>query len=307
VSRDADCRWCRPLAFLISGALHLALIGILIWSGHSGTAKSEVRARFVGVTLAMFADAGGQNAPFRSAPAPIPEPLLSGSRPAAPERETRNEERVAQELAQEPESSTKPTVEPNSEAAFDGDPRPRADPSSEPLPKTAVSARPAAKKEKETEPVPRQKRQQKSKPERPKASGAKPAKPGSKRTAGEEATDRSPGESADGAGGGKGRSGKDSKANAQRYLAALQRAIARHRYYPLEARRRQLEGAATVYFVLLADGRIRDIRITESSGSKLLDKAAVETLTRLGAFEPIPSALGRSEWALRVPIHFSLR
>jgi protein TonB len=110
--------------------------------------------------------------------------------------------------------------------------------------------------------------------------------------------------------GGPGASGQGVGARAaaeQSYLAELQLAIARHRFYPLLARRRGREGEATVAFVIHADGRLSDVRLATSSGFESLDAAAVETLEDLGRFRPIPPEIGRTHWPLRVPISFALR
>lgn len=91
------------------------------------------------------------------------------------------------------------------------------------------------------------------------------------------------------------------------YLAALQAAIAARQQYPAEARRSGRVGAVTVAFVILADGRITQIRIAKGSGVPSLDNAALDALRRLGRFRPIPSTLGRASLALRVPVRFDLR
>jgi protein TonB len=91
------------------------------------------------------------------------------------------------------------------------------------------------------------------------------------------------------------------------YLAELQRAIARHQRFPDDARRRQRTGVATLSFVVLGDGRIRQVRVLSSSGDASLDEAAVEAMQRLNRFKPIPAVIGRQEWAMRVPIRFDLR
>jgi protein TonB len=67
-----------------------------------------------------------------------------------------------------------------------------------------------------------------------------------------------------------------------------------------------LEGTVTVFFVIKADGRIVSARVSKSSGSDLLDDAALDTLNRLGRFKPIPAGIGRNRWPLRVPIRFAL-
>jgi protein TonB len=98
------------------------------------------------------------------------------------------------------------------------------------------------------------------------------------------------------------------RASAERtYLADLRRAIAGHQRFPEEARRRHATGVATVAFVVQANGQIDQVRIGQSSGDPALDQAAIQTLSRLGRFRPIPSSIGRSRWPMRVPIRFNLR
>jgi protein TonB len=101
--------------------------------------------------------------------------------------------------------------------------------------------------------------------------------------------------------------GAERHGTTNRYLAELQRAIARHRFYPRDARRRGLEGEVAISFVIQADGRITDVRVAKSSGSDSLDNAGVRTLENLSRFRPIPAELGRSRWMLRVPISYALR
>jgi protein TonB len=59
--------------------------------------------------------------------------------------------------------------------------------------------------------------------------------------------------------------------------------------------------------VILADGRIRNVRIDKGSGHGSLDQAAIETLKRLSVFKPIPQEIGKTRWPLRVPIRFALK
>jgi protein TonB len=101
--------------------------------------------------------------------------------------------------------------------------------------------------------------------------------------------------------------GAAQQAAASNYLAELQAAIARHRFYPREARRRGLEGKVAISFVIQADGRITDVQVARSSGSDSLDEAGIRTLEDLGRFRPIPKGIGRSRWTLRVPISYALR
>ncbi|MGD2020768.1 MAG: energy transducer TonB, partial [Thiohalocapsa sp.] len=92
----------------------------------------------------------------------------------------------------------------------------------------------------------------------------------------------------------------------RRYLAALQRALARERYYPPAARRRGLEGTTKVQFTIDAGGAFSGIRVSESAGAANLDDAAQRTVQRLARFEPIPAVIGRNRWTVQVPIVFRI-
>lgn len=92
----------------------------------------------------------------------------------------------------------------------------------------------------------------------------------------------------------------------QNYRQALLEAISQNKVYPLAARRRGLAGTIQVRFVVAADGSIGQIRIERSSGWRVLDRAAVGTLRRLGRFRPIPPQVGRSAWEFLVEIRFAL-
>jgi periplasmic protein TonB len=92
-----------------------------------------------------------------------------------------------------------------------------------------------------------------------------------------------------------------------KYLEELRNAIMQHRQYPGVARRKHKEGTATIAFIILGDGRIRDSRIETSSGFHSLDRAALRAVTELGRFDPIPEALHREQWQLTVSLQFKLR
>ncbi|MDJ0741488.1 MAG: energy transducer TonB, partial [Gammaproteobacteria bacterium] len=91
------------------------------------------------------------------------------------------------------------------------------------------------------------------------------------------------------------------------YLAALAEAIDRNKYYPRKSRRRAEQGRVTVAFVIAADGAISDVAVASSSGYRRLDAAARDAVRSLRRFEPIPEALARDRWPIRVPLDFRLR
>lgn len=61
------------------------------------------------------------------------------------------------------------------------------------------------------------------------------------------------------------------------------------RNYPNEALRRNIEGSLVLKAVLLADGTIRELKVTQSSGYKILDDAAINIVRRVGTFAPFSS------------------
>jgi protein TonB len=91
------------------------------------------------------------------------------------------------------------------------------------------------------------------------------------------------------------------------YLARLQAAIARHKYYPRLSRRRGEEGRVLLRLVIGSDGDFSEVRVARSSGKRRLDAAALKTIERLGHAEPLPPELGLSAWRISVPMVFSLK
>ncbi len=70
--------------------------------------------------------------------------------------------------------------------------------------------------------------------------------------------------------------------------------------YPAEARRRSLEGDLRVLVEIDASGALRDVRILDSSGSSVLDEAALR-IVRLGApYLPFPEEMRRETDVLQI-------
>jgi protein TonB len=85
-------------------------------------------------------------------------------------------------------------------------------------------------------------------------------------------------------------------------LAMVRERIARTLAYPPRAKRMGWEGRVALAFVLLADGTVRDLCVTQSSGYGLLDEAALAAVERATPFPP-PGVTVR----VRVPVSFQLR
>lgn len=61
--------------------------------------------------------------------------------------------------------------------------------------------------------------------------------------------------------------------------------------YPDEARRRNLHGSLRLLVALKADGSVREISVLESSGHKILDDSAMQTIRTAAPFAPFPESM----------------
>ena len=81
--------------------------------------------------------------------------------------------------------------------------------------------------------------------------------------------------------------------------------LAKMKAYPDAARRAAIEGTALVCFTVTRAGGLVAVSLVASSGSAMLDHAAIAAVTRAAPFPPIPPARpDRVE--LTVPVRFSL-
>jgi protein TonB len=60
-----------------------------------------------------------------------------------------------------------------------------------------------------------------------------------------------------------------------------------------------------VAFTVSASGGVTAVRLAGSSGSAVLDKAALDAVRRAAPFPPIPEDAGRSSWSFTVPLVFA--
>ena len=80
-------------------------------------------------------------------------------------------------------------------------------------------------------------------------------------------------------------------------VARLRRALR----YPAGTRQR---GEVRVAFTVTGAGSVTGIRVVRSSGSDVLDRAAVDTVRRAAPFPRIPDGAGRTSWPFTVPLSF---
>lgn len=90
------------------------------------------------------------------------------------------------------------------------------------------------------------------------------------------------------------------------YLATLASWLARHKRYPRAARRRHLEGVATLSFTVNAAGNVLRYEVTKSSGYDVLDREVANMLQRAEPLPSLPRDLGRATLDIAIPIRFEL-
>jgi protein TonB len=64
-----------------------------------------------------------------------------------------------------------------------------------------------------------------------------------------------------------------------------------NRNYPVEARRRRMQGDLRVLVALRADGTVAELRVLQSSGNRVLDDAALRIVRLSAPFDPLPGEL----------------
>jgi len=297
----------RLVGLLVSAALHLSIVSV-VWLGSSPTGGAMVVERPVAVRLAMF------DAPAPEVAAPPSQQAEAVDRPAAqplsgPEASVEAEpagevppsgpdiSQASSPQAETPEhheGPTRPESPPAPEATVVA-PEPRV----EPLP--APRTRPATRRAHEaTNLTPRASRPASETIATPPESRAVQSVAS---TLSESATSVStlvavPSGT---------RPGSAAASQQDDYLAEVSAKINANKRYPRKARRRGEEGTVVVRVVIERDGRFSELEVATSSGSERLDGAALAALHKAAPFRPIPPSLGRSRWAIDVPIVFHLR
>ncbi len=70
--------------------------------------------------------------------------------------------------------------------------------------------------------------------------------------------------------------------------------------YPEEARREQLYGSLRLMVSITPDGALKDVRILDSSGFKVLDDAAIRIVRQAAPFAPFPEEMRQSTDVLEI-------
>ena len=87
------------------------------------------------------------------------------------------------------------------------------------------------------------------------------------------------------------------------FLSEVKRLIEKSLVYPKKARVMRMTGRTSVQFVVAKDGSLSELSIFESSGEKILDKAAAKAVRTASKQWSAPERIVR----LRVPVVFAMR
>ncbi|WP_053830597.1 energy transducer TonB, partial [Helicobacter heilmannii] len=169
--------------------------------------------------------------------------------------------------------------------------RPKPKPKSEPKPKP--TPRPKPKEEPKPEPKPKEEPKPEPKKEEAKAKDKDLNKKEPKKTQASNQTSQ----------GAKTSSMAYNQGVSDAFLMKIQMAISSKNRYPRMAMIRGIEGEVLVEFVLNTDGTTTDIKISKSSGSDILNHAALQAVKEASRLFPIPKQSVR----LRIPIAYTLK
>ncbi len=175
----------------------------------------------------------------------------------------------------------------------------------------------AAPRKAETAPVaqsPNQEKKEEPKPEQPKVEAKKPAEQKKKQEQAAPSMAAAPNRAAANRSqqqqqqtGANGFLQNGGRADASSYNAIVLAHLQRFRIYPEQARAAKITGVSTVRFTLGAAGNVIAVALAGSSGTGILDQAALAMVQRASPFPPIPPSLGRGSMTFAAPVRFNLR
>ncbi|UUP15980.1 energy transducer TonB family protein [Nitratireductor thuwali] len=313
--RGASWKWTAAL--VLSGILHAGAVAYVLPSADeakiAGGSASEIA-----VEGTAFADMTAAGAPAETVePEAQPDTTVMPVEPAATAVEP-VEQSVVQTAEVTPEPVLTPEVEQAQPVTQEVQPVEQMPETADAAPVEGVEPEPAQETVAALANVPRPTpRPDYTPPPKPVRQAAAPARKAAspspaKKAAGAGGNDErnarrgSAGQARSGASGGEqtARATRQGNAAVSNYPGKVVSKLRRALRYPRQAKRDGLRGEVHVAFTISSGGGVTGIRIVRSSGSPVLDQAAVETVRRAAPFPAIPSAAGRTNWPFTVPLAF---
>ncbi|MBC7692214.1 MAG: energy transducer TonB [Methylotenera sp.] len=91
------------------------------------------------------------------------------------------------------------------------------------------------------------------------------------------------------------------------FAAELRAALDHCKEYPALAKARKQSGRVGVGFTVKKNGQIINAHVVSPCVFDKLNEAAIQTVTRLGNFKPVPDSVSMNDWNVVVPIEFKLQ
>ncbi len=92
----------------------------------------------------------------------------------------------------------------------------------------------------------------------------------------------------------------------EQYALQLRSLFEAKKSFPVMARKLGKEGRVTLQLVLGSNGSVLQYQVAESSGSEVLDQAALRLVNQIGEFPPFPEEIRRTNWQFFIPIEYRL-
>ncbi len=90
------------------------------------------------------------------------------------------------------------------------------------------------------------------------------------------------------------------------YLSLIRKKIEKNKKYPIIARKMGIEGVTNIEFTIRKGGLISNLKILKSSGSSILDNAAINAIKLTSPFPQIPAKLKLNKITLKLSLIFKL-
>ena len=90
------------------------------------------------------------------------------------------------------------------------------------------------------------------------------------------------------------------------FLNGIKKMIESKKKYPPAARNAGIEGRSGIQMIVSKDGQLVDLKIYESSGSEILDNAALESVRDALPFPPIPEEVNREKIEIKFHLVFKI-
>ncbi|MGQ9844352.1 MAG: energy transducer TonB [Spirochaetota bacterium] len=102
-------------------------------------------------------------------------------------------------------------------------------------------------------------------------------------------------------------SNEDSQTIAMRYIDMIRQRIQEALVYPTAARNDGIEGKTYISFTIDKYGNLLMVLLSRSSGSGILDDAALKAIRSASPFPPIPEAIGKERMTFVQGLTFTLK